>query len=291
MMIDGLYVHSWGPADAPALLYLHGGPGQSSYEFEQHQAGLLGERLRLVTLDQRGVLRSDPLPPGGTLTLDDLVADCETVRTTLGIDRWAVLGQSFGGMLALRYAVQHPAAVTKVAFENPSWDLDRTGRSLLAACFAHPAMAGHPELPARAERAGDDTRALWALIIEVLGVLGEHRDEIYIPDAATRRRINELLAAAPFTAEQWSRGVEHLTQLDRDPELYAPHTPLLSRLTQPALLIKGDLDPIPSAGEVSDFVWLRPGAQLHRFPGVGHFVQAEQPEAYAKLVGDFVSGS
>ena len=145
-----LYVESWGPPDAPALLYLHGGPGQGSYEFVQYQAALLSARLRGIALDQRGVLRSAALPPDRGLTLADMVADCETVRAHLGLESWALLGQSFGGMLALRYATEHPSAVTAVAFENPCWDVDRTCRSLLAALVAHRTAGAHPQAVAAA---------------------------------------------------------------------------------------------------------------------------------------------
>jgi len=294
MVIDGLYVETWGADDAPVLLYLHGGPGQSFYEFAHHQSALLSARLRVVALDQRGVLRSDPLPAGGTLTLADLVADCEKVRTGLGIDRWAVLGQSFGGMIALLYAVQHPSAVTKVVFENPSWDLGRTCRSLVEAFAAHPTAAAHPELVAKIKTVlatDPDAPVLTHLMMETVTGWGDDRDEIYVPDLRARREINELLAAAPFTAEQWGRGNEHLGQLALDPELYAPHTPLLAQLTQPTMLIKGGADPIPSAAEVADFVQALPAAELRVFPGAGHFVQAEQPQAYAELVTGFVLGS
>jgi pimeloyl-ACP methyl ester carboxylesterase len=76
--------------------------------------------VRLIGLDQRGVDRSAPLAAGSPLTVAELVDDCEAVRLALGIGRWAVLGQSFGAMLALRYALAYPGAVSAVVFENPS---------------------------------------------------------------------------------------------------------------------------------------------------------------------------
>src|SRR5689334_6823438 len=74
---DELYVEVWGASGAPALLYLHGGPGQGCYEFVQHQAARLSDKVRVVALDQRGVLRSAPALLGGPLSVADLVADCE----------------------------------------------------------------------------------------------------------------------------------------------------------------------------------------------------------------------
>src|SRR2546430_16819543 len=100
-----LYVEAWGVRDAPALLYLHGGPGQVCYEFVEHQAARLSDKIRVVALDQRGVLRSAVLPPQGPLTIADLIADCETVLIHLVFENWTVLGQSFCGSAALRYAI------------------------------------------------------------------------------------------------------------------------------------------------------------------------------------------
>src|ERR1700753_1273881 len=128
-----LFVDVRGDSEAPALLYLHGGPGMSCHDFMVWQGDRLSADLRLVGLDQRGVLRSDELRPGETVTEQDLVDDCELVRQALGIRRWAVLGHSFGGRLALRYAVSHPDQVAAVIFENPAWDVQETERMRLPA--------------------------------------------------------------------------------------------------------------------------------------------------------------
>ncbi len=57
----GLFVDDRGDATAPALLFIHGGPGQSCYDFMQIQGDRLARRLRIIGVDQRGTLRSDPL--------------------------------------------------------------------------------------------------------------------------------------------------------------------------------------------------------------------------------------
>jgi proline iminopeptidase len=127
------------------------------------------------------------------------------------------------------------------------------------------------------------------LLLEVLVAFGRDRDEIYTPDEDARRAIREVLASAPFTPDQWGKAAGHLARVTEDPGFFTPHTPALRQLTQPSLLIKGELDPIPSAGEVLDFRRALPAAEVHVFPGAGHFVQAEKPQAYADLVTDFVT--
>jgi proline iminopeptidase len=107
--------------------------GTSCHEFMRWQAGLLGRDLRLIAFDQRGVLRSDPVAEDEVVTENALVEDCEALRQALGVERWAVLGHSFGGRLALRYANRYPARVTSVLFENPCWDVEATDRYRLPA--------------------------------------------------------------------------------------------------------------------------------------------------------------
>jgi proline iminopeptidase len=69
-----LFVDDRGDAAASPLLFIHGGPGQSCYDFMQLQGDRLARRLRIIGVDQRGTLRSDPLPPEPALTAAVLIA-------------------------------------------------------------------------------------------------------------------------------------------------------------------------------------------------------------------------
>ena len=97
----GIHVETHGSKESPALLYLHGGPGESCYDFSFHQSGRLGKHFYLVAIDQRGVCRSEAIQENEEFGFQDLVDDCEALRKELGIDKWSVLGHSFGGFLAL----------------------------------------------------------------------------------------------------------------------------------------------------------------------------------------------
>jgi pimeloyl-ACP methyl ester carboxylesterase len=119
--------------DRPLLLYLEGGPGFEAPR-PSRRAGRppwLGRALkdfRVLMLDQRGTGRSTPVGPGlpGTpqeqadylahFRADSIVADAEWIRRELRIDRWSVLGQSFGGFCALRYLSAAPEGLKEVLF-------------------------------------------------------------------------------------------------------------------------------------------------------------------------------
>ncbi|MDQ0193655.1 pimeloyl-ACP methyl ester carboxylesterase [Paenibacillus wynnii] len=82
-----LYMEIHGNENAKPLLYLHGGPGESCYEFMLHQKKRLSDKLRLISIDQRGVWRSDAIKEEEPFNLQDLVEDCEQLRKHLGFQK------------------------------------------------------------------------------------------------------------------------------------------------------------------------------------------------------------
>lgn len=141
-----MYVEVRGSKDAPVMLYLHGGPGSGSYDFAVHQGERLSRRLRLVMLDQRGVLRSDSLAADEPFGLQDIIEDCEALRKHMGVERWSVLGHSFGGVVAIRYALAYPDSVEKLLLESPALDFASTARSLLRGAASEFRAAGQPQM-------------------------------------------------------------------------------------------------------------------------------------------------
>jgi pimeloyl-ACP methyl ester carboxylesterase len=110
--------------DKPFLVYLQGGPGFEAVRPTRHpsSSGWMDRALkdfRVLMLDQRGTGRSTPVGevPGTVeeqvayltcFRADSIVADAELLRRALGVERWSVLGQSFGGFCTLRYLSAAP---------------------------------------------------------------------------------------------------------------------------------------------------------------------------------------
>jgi pimeloyl-ACP methyl ester carboxylesterase len=123
--------------DKPYLLFLQGGPGFEAPRPTRHPSGPAWldralQDFRVLMLDQRGTGRSSPLD--ATATADELVhyradavvRDAELVRQALDVDRWSVLGQSFGGFCVTRYLASAPDGLREAfltgglpAFEVP----------------------------------------------------------------------------------------------------------------------------------------------------------------------------
>jgi proline iminopeptidase len=106
-----------GAPDGKPALVLHGGPGSGCAPGWRRLFD--PSRYRVVLFDQRGCGRSRPhaSEPGADLsanTTHHLLADIERLREHVGIERWLVLGGSWGSVLALAYAERRPERVTEL---------------------------------------------------------------------------------------------------------------------------------------------------------------------------------
>jgi proline iminopeptidase len=107
-----IYVETVGRADGIPAVYLHGGPGSGCQP--DHRKLFDPQRFHAVLFDQRGAGRSRPRGSRHANTLPHLIADMEVIRETLGIERWLIVGGSWGATLALAYAQTHPGRVSGI---------------------------------------------------------------------------------------------------------------------------------------------------------------------------------
>ncbi len=138
----------------PYLVFLQGGPGNESPRpslapLNPSWLGVAVEHFRVVLLDQRGTGRSTPvgdriLENSSTekiveylshLRADGIVADCEAVREYLGVDKWNVLGQSFGGFTTLHYLSTHADSLDNVFVTGGLSAIDRPAEDVYANCY------------------------------------------------------------------------------------------------------------------------------------------------------------
>lgn len=111
-----LFVEECGNPDGKPVVFLHGGPGGGT---NPRQRRLFDPAAyRIVLFDQRGCGQSTPHASVEHNTTWDLVADIERIRELLGIERWQVLGGSWGSTLALAYAETHPDRVTELVLRG-----------------------------------------------------------------------------------------------------------------------------------------------------------------------------
>jgi proline iminopeptidase len=111
-----LHVRQCGPQHGEPWLVLHGGPGSGCQPAMAAWFDPL--RHRAVLPDQRGAGHSAPAGTRRRNTVPALLADLEQLRKTLGIERWGVVGGSWGAALALAYADRFPEAVSALVLRG-----------------------------------------------------------------------------------------------------------------------------------------------------------------------------
>jgi pimeloyl-ACP methyl ester carboxylesterase len=135
----------------PYLLFLQGGPGHEATRPTSPPSGWMKRALvdyRVLLLDQRGTGRSTPVGrdiPGETaedqarylthFRADSIVRDAELVRQELGVERWSVLGQSFGGFTAMTYLSLAPGGLREALITGGLSPIGRPVDDIYAATY------------------------------------------------------------------------------------------------------------------------------------------------------------
>jgi proline iminopeptidase len=257
-----LYVEQVGPSDAPAVLYLHGGPGASSHAFR----ALLGEdleRYRMIYLDQRGGGRSYA---DLDFDLDTLADDVVAVAAALSIPSLTLLAHGFGATVAVRCQRLHPNLVRGAVWINPWLSLP-----LLAGSLARKAaeMSGDNAL---LEESGDPN----ATVDAAFRAVGAKPllDALLFPDPAARLHL-EHAESSVLLGPSESAALRDLWSQDVSEELSQLRGPLT------ILLSSEDRSCVPDQAEVA--LTRLPHALTAFMPG-GHHPYVEDPLALLELL-------
>lgn len=101
------------------ILIINGGPGMNSDGFATVAMELAKKDFKTIIYDQRGTGKSTIDNPNKTnITMNLMVEDIENLRNHLKIEKWTILGHSFGGIMATYYASKHPEAIDKLIFSS-----------------------------------------------------------------------------------------------------------------------------------------------------------------------------
>ena len=111
--LNGVRLYTRRVGDGPPVVVLHGGPG-AHHDYLLPQYDRLARRRALIYYDQRGGGRS-PVGRDVPVGWREHVADLESLRALWGLARLTLLGYSWGGLLAILYALEHPDRVERLA--------------------------------------------------------------------------------------------------------------------------------------------------------------------------------
>lgn len=270
-----LWVVERGPDDGVPLLVLHGGPGLDHHEFGDYLDPLTERGIRLVLVDIRACGRSERAPES-TWTLERHAQDVIMLARAMHLERYAVLGHSYGAFVALQQAVDYPGTAAAVVISGgvPSMRfLDRVQENLRAlepADLREQVTASWEREPeVRTEKEFEDLmRDQWPFHF---AFPYDSRIEEY------RLRTKEMVYAPDVLRHFASSGYGGIEVEDR-----------LGQVTSPTLVLTGRRDRacVPEAAEA--IAAGIPDAQLLIFEGSGHMTFVEEPEVYVEAVSRFL---
>ncbi|GAA4002052.1 proline iminopeptidase-family hydrolase [Sphingomonas humi] len=265
----------------PPLVMIHGGPGSTHGGFLPALA--LADERAIILYDQLGSGRSDPITPADW-KVPRFVAELEPIRRALGVERWHVLGGSWGGTIALEYGALRPPALASLILASP---LVSTRRWLADA------NALRSKLPADVRQALDRCDPP-ASASAACATASEQYNSRYL---AREPRMSAVIAYAEAQQKAGGRGFNNALYQGMwgSTEFIATGTlrdydgePLLAKLDgRHTLFMVGQYDearPVTAA----DFAERVPGAELAVVPGAGHAIPSDRPDEYNAILRNWL---
>lgn len=274
--IDGTNIWSQSIGTGNPLIVLHGGPGLS-HDYLMPHLEQLAKNNRVIFYDQRGCGKSEGCMEPERITMEQYVNDIEEIRKSYGYQRVSLLGHSWGGYLAMNYAIAYPNNVEKLVLVN-SLPATSDGFGLFAEEYVRRTapfqdkldyLANSPEF-----RVGDPvaTEEYYKTIFKT-----------YVQDST---KVDSLNLRMTPEASMNGRIVGQIFAEDLMSTPYDLRSSL-KLLNIPTLVIHGDVDPIPAfvAEETHKNI---PGSKFVLINNSGHFPYVESPDIFFDTVATFL---
>jgi proline iminopeptidase len=264
-----LEVELLGPPGAPLLIAHHGGGGIGSLAEPKETFGPLSDVFRVLVFDARGCGRSEGVPP---YSHAQWAADVDALREWAGAEQIVIAGGSYGGFIALEYAVAYPDRVRAMVLRDTAAD-----SSMLALAYENARHQNRVEIDwdsfdrywTGRIRDDADLKARWAEIIPLY-------DYEYDPERSTA-----AVEAGSYRHESHNWCFQHnMPAYDLKPKLPS--------VTCPTLVTVGRTDwvtPVSAAQTIADLV---PDSRLVVFERSGHSPQIEERELFQRTGRDFL---
>ena len=261
-----------GLSDAPALLLLHGFP--SSSRMWQPLIDRLADRYRMIAPDYPGFGHTDaPLASEFDYTFDRIADVVEHFTDSIGLDRYTLVVQDYGGPVGMRLAVRRPERVRALIVQNAVCHEDGLG----------------PLWETR--------RAFWA---DRAGHEAALRENFFSSNATRQRHVGKSPDPDRYDPDLWTDELAFLNrpgQPDIQTDLFYDYRTNVAsypvwqqwlRDTQPPLLVVwGKYDPSFEAAEAEAYRRDVPNADVHVI-NAGHFALDEAPDLVANLCRQFL---
>ena len=256
-------------------VFIHGGPGSTSYYFEALQAAPLIERhMQMIYFDQRGCGRSDSAA-NNDYSLQRLEKDIEELKLALGFRKWIVMGHSFGGIVITNYAHDYPQSVAALMMVHGTVNMQASMSSHL--------YFGLNELEVNDQSAfRDSTIPLQERVWKVHDKLTEKNLWYKLMFRNTFEK--ELSDSITFSIGKFNR--DFASKVWNVPDYWKDFSGLTSSIHCPVLVITGDKDYAIGPQHYKSFRF--PKQNVAHYIG-GHASFQEEPQWFSEKVVSFVN--
>jgi proline iminopeptidase len=267
---NDLAVEVFGDEGAPVLIAHHGAPGLGSRAEPRATFKPFADAYRVVVFDARGSGESGGNPP---FTHEQWVADVDGLREWIGAERFVMAGGSYGGFIAMEYAIRHPERVRALVLRDTSPDHDNeeaARRNALSSARVTVDLDRFGRIFDGRVRDNDDLRDCWREILPLY-------DHVYDP-----AKVAERVATTPYRYETHNHAFA----------VNMPNYDIKARLpaiTCPTLVTVGRDDwitPVECSEKIASLI---PDARLVIFEKSGHSPQIEEADRWRRTVRDFLA--
>jgi proline-specific peptidase len=271
-----VYYRSFGDSER-VLVGLHGGPG-SNHRYLLPLAALQDQGLRVILYDQVGCGGSDHPEDRSVYSIETASKQLEALRLELALGKISLLGHSYGGFLALEYALEHQAQLESLILSSTSASVPRTVEEMGKLRAGLPAQM--QATMDRLEAAGDLQNPEYVKCIDYLYhrcicILEPWPEEV---DRLFREWSQDIYR------EMWGANEFIVTGNLRDWDVSGR----LATLSVPTLITVGRHDelPLPLAEQIHRGI---AGSTLRVFEHSSHMAMLEEPQAYLSTLSEFLS--
>jgi len=261
------------------LVLMHGGPSLDHTTLLPLEP--LADQFTLVFYDHRCNGRSEGAEVS-SMTFENLTADADALRQALGFDQWAVLGHSFGGNVALEYALRYPGSLTRLVLMNTGgdqWWVNHNASEILAKRGYNAATV---EAARRFYNGQVTPDEYLPTVMKLIGAYSYHSSIWYHPSLMTLTQKVGLGPPMKLRPEAlifgYSRLLQGWTVMER-----------LGGIGTPTLVIAGRYDFLFPPEHQAILADRLPNAQLVLVERAGHNPHMEQPDQVLPVIRRFLT--
>lgn len=264
-MTDVIYHEAIG--QGPPILTMHGGLGLD-HQYLRPALDGWAEFSQVVFYDHRGNGRSEPPASWAEVSMDSMADDAARLQSALGLDPAIVFGHSYGGFIALHYALRHRSRLKGLILASTAANLSHPPR--IPDDADADAVAAFGELFSGPMESDEKWAETWRRVLPLYRPGSD-------PDA-----VSDIHARTRYRCAAWNHSASLLAGYDVLAQL--------GSIDAPVLLLGGRHDFITGPPGLQDMHSMLPDSTLVFFEDSGHFPFLTEPDRFGAVVEEWVRG-